>query len=449
MKKESFDVVIVGAGIAGSTLAYFLVREGFKVAIIEKVSKNLVGWKPCGDAIGKHYFEELGLEPPHGEELELVVKGIDIYSPSGKHRIRVEGEGYIVNTPVFVRRILSSALSRGAVLYDDTHAIEPILEGGMVKGVIAKRGEDKIEFRSKLLVDASGNAAIIRRRLPKNMPIAEEAKPTEFNIAYREIRIVEKKIEEPHYIRIYINQEIAPGGYWWYFPKGEYKVNVGLGVQAGVGNPSPKELFYRYLANKSIVKGETINSGGAPVPTRRPINTLVWNGVAVIGDAGYTVNPIHGGGKGSSMLAAYCVAEAFNEAYDKGTMNAASLWSANKCYIERYGAKQASLDILRIFLQKMSNNDYEFLISRKLIDGSELYTISAQASVTPRVVSRILKAILIGLSRPSLLAKLKRVVDHMEKVRNHYLNYPDKPNDLERWLTGLKKIYEEFEASIR
>ncbi len=449
MREEVFDVVIVGAGIAGSTLAYFLAREGYKVAVIERVERSNIGWKPCGDAIGKHYFDELGIEPPHGEELEQIVHGIDIYSPSGEHRIRVKGEGYMVNTPAFVKRILGSAIGRGAVLYDNTYALEPVLDKGYVVGVIAKRGKSRILFKSKLLVDASGNAAVIRRRLPKNIPLAEEADPTEFNIAYREIRLVEKEIDEPEYIRIYINQEIAPGGYWWYFPKGKYKVNVGLGVQAGVGNPSPKELFYKYLARMDLVKGEILHSAGAPVPTRRPLSTLVWNGVASIGDAAYTVNPVHGGGKGSSMIAAYCLAKAFSDAYDKGDFSAKALWNTNKCYIERYGAKQASLDILRIFLQKMDNQDYEFIIAKKLIDSNELYELSTEASLTSKIVSRILKAVIVGLSKPSLLLRLKRVVDYMNKVKEHYMNYPEQPEDLEKWLAKLNSIYKEFIESIR
>ncbi len=448
MVEEKYDVVIVGSGIAGSTAALFLAKKGFRVVVLERVSRDNLGWKPCGDAIGEHYFDELGLEPPRGDELEYIVNGIDIYSPTERHVIRVKGKGYMVNTPAFVKRLMSSAISHGAVLLDETIALAPIIENGYVVGVKARRKGEPLELRAKMVIEASGNAAVIRRKLPREWPVAEEADPTEFNIAYREIRITEQEVRDPEYIRIYINQTIAPGGYWWLFPKGERKINVGLGVMGGAGYPSPKEIFYRYLAGREDVKGEIIHAAGAPVPTRRPINSLVWNGIAVIGDAGYTVNPIHGGGKGSSMLAAYCVAEAFEKAYEKNNFSASSLWNANKCYIEKYGAKQASLDILRLFLQRMTNDEFEFIISKKLVSGDDLYTISSEARVTSKIVLRILRAIVAGISRPGLLAKLKKVSDYMEEIRSYYKRYPETPEGLDRWLSGLKEIYDRFTREV-
>ncbi len=448
MVEEKYDAIIVGGGIAGSTAALFLAKKGFKVAVVERVNRNNLGWKPCGDAIGEHYFGELGLEPPHGEELEYIVNGIDIYSPTEKHVIRVKGKGYMVNTPAFVKRIMSTAISHGATLLDETIVLAPIIENGYVVGVKARGKNGQLELRAKAVIEASGNAAVVRRKLPKDWPVAEEADPTEFNIAYREIRITEHEVRDPEYIRIYINQTIAPGGYWWLFPKGERKINVGLGVMGGAGYPSPKEMFYRYLANREDVKGEIISAAGAPVPTRRPINSLVWNGIAVIGDAGYTVNPIHGGGKGSSMLAAYCVAEAFEKAFEKNDFSAKSLWPANKCYIEKYGAKQASLDILRLFLQRMGNDEFEFIISKKLVSGDDLYTISSEARVTSRIVLRILRALVAGISRPGLLAKLKKVSDYMEEIRRYYMSYPETPEGLDEWLSGLREIYSRFNREV-
>jgi flavin-dependent dehydrogenase len=77
-----YDVVVVGAGFAGSSLAYFLSMAGVKALVVDVRGWDDVGDRPCGDAIGKHHFDELGMPYPKGEELEGLVKGIAVYSPS-------------------------------------------------------------------------------------------------------------------------------------------------------------------------------------------------------------------------------------------------------------------------------------------------------------------------------------------------------------------------------
>ncbi|MEM2552225.1 MAG: geranylgeranyl hydrogenase, partial [Sulfolobales archaeon] len=283
-------------------------------------------------------------------------------------------------------------------------------------------------------------------------PVVDPIKPEDTQIAYREIRILEEWIDKPEYIRIYVNQKIAPGGYWWNFPKSVARtVNVGLGVQNGKGYEHPRTYLYKYILTRPEFKNSKIvETSGALVPTRRPPYSMVWNGIMVIGDAAYTVNPVHGGGKGSGMLAAKAASIALAKASEIGDYSAKGLWTMNKLYIDYYGAKQASLDIFRIFLQKLSDDDIEYGLRKRILKESDLYETSITGVIkNKRSVFDKLGRVIAGLGRPSLLAKLIVAAEYMDKMKKLYEEYPDTPEKLGEWMYRVNSLYESFERALK
>ena len=448
---ERYDVVIAGAGIAGASAASFLARKGIKVLLVDIKPFSRAGDKACGDAIGKHHLDELGIEPPKGEELEGIVKSIDVYSPYEDVKYRVLGDGFEINRIAFTQRFIKEAINYGATYLDNTQALEPIIKSGKVSGIkLWRRDRGTWEVHAEVVIDATGAARCLARKLPKDWPVSEELDLRDAVIAYREVRLLRDEVDEAEVLRIFLSKKIAPGGYWWFFPYSlnPKKVNVGLGIQGGMGYPHPKDLLYKYVFTRPEFKGsEVIEAGGAIAPTRRPLPSLVWHGVAVIGDAAYTVNPIHGGGKGSAMLSAYCVAEAINDALSEGDVSAKGLWSANICFMGRYGSKQVILDIFRQFLQRLSNDDLEYGMKKKLINEEDLNILSLKGDLELSVVEKAMR-LLAGIGRPSLLLKLKNVARYMNKARQHCKNYPEDPSGINKWLSELLSIYREFKEKV-
>ncbi|MCC6033597.1 MAG: NAD(P)/FAD-dependent oxidoreductase [Desulfurococcaceae archaeon] len=447
----SYDVVIVGSGIAGASLAYFLSKDGFKTLVLDVKPFERLGDKPCGDAIGKHHFDELGLEAPAGELLEGYVRGIDVYSPSEKVKYRVMGDGYEVHRVKYTKYLLSEAINKGVEFWGESQGVEPLVKDGYVVGVsVWVKGRGRLEVGSKILVDASGMARAIVRRLDFKWPVREDIDPKDMNIAYREVRKLKKEVEEPEILRIYVSKKVAPGGYWWFFPysKEGDVVNVGLGVQGGMNYPNPRDLLHEHVISREVFNGsEVVEAGGAAVPTRRPLKTLVWNGIAVTGDAAYAVNPVHGGGKGSAMLASWCISKSVRHALEVGDTSAKSLWEANICFNKRYGAKQAALDIFRLFLQRLSDEDLEYGMSKKIIKEEDLNTVSLKGDLELSVVEKAMR-LLAGLSRPSLLFKLRRVAHYMNDVKQLYMNYPEEPEGLAKWYWEVEKLYSRFKEEV-
>ncbi|MEM0014581.1 MAG: digeranylgeranylglycerophospholipid reductase [Zestosphaera sp.] len=449
---DSYDIVVVGAGVAGASLAYFLGGKGFKTLVIDVRPYERIGDKPCADAIGKHHFDEVGMEPPGGDLLEGHVRGIDVYSPSELVKYRVLGEGYEVDRVKFTKTLLSEAIDRGVEFRSETQGVEPIVKDSYVVGLITwSRAEGRREIRSKVVVDASGMArAVVRRLDPNHWPVHDDIVPVDYNIAYREVRALKDYVEEPDILRIYVSKKVAPGGYWWVFPysRDGNVVNVGLGVQGGMNYPNPKDLLYKYvLSRPEYRESKVIEAGGAAVPTRRPAQTLVWNGLAMTGDAAYTVNPVHGGGKGSAILASWCVSNAVAHALELGDPSAGNLWNANMCFNRRYGAKQAALDVFRLFLQKLSDEDLEYGMSRKIIKEEDLNTVSLKGDLELSVVEKAMR-LLAGLSRPSLLLKLRRVAHYMSEVKRLYMNYPETPDGLSKWRAEVEGLYSRFVGEL-
>jgi len=194
--------------------------------------------------------------------------------------------------------------------------------------------------------------------------------------------------------------------------------------------------------------GRVLHTGGGLVPTRRPLPTLVWRNVIVVGDAAYTVNPVHGGGIGSSMLSAAIASKHLNSALEAGSVSEDSLWQVNIDYMRAYGAKQARLDVLRMYMQKLSDEDFEWIVKNRIVSGGEVYELGTKGDLAEHVV-HALSAFIRLLGRPSLLNQLRVVRGYMKKISELYTDqYPSKPSEIRAWMSRVEGLLEEYTRVI-
>ncbi len=442
---EKFESIVVGAGTAGCIAAKTLASAGLNVCLVDRKHEQSIGEKVCGDAIGRHHFDNIGLMYPKGEELERPNSGINIYSPDQQTVFHIRDErmsGFMVNRYFFGQRLLKEARDAGAVLLDSIHILEAIFEKGFIKGVSGKNVKtgSKIELRSEVTIDASGVSAVLRSKLPPQIGIEPEISKEDYVVCYREIRELEEEISEPDICRIYLNLESAPGGYYWIFPEGGTKVNVGLGVAAIRGLPNPKKQLYGNVLMSPSFKSSTIlHGGGGIVPTRRPIDSLVGNGIIVIGDAACQVNPIHGGGIGPSMMGGKIAGEVTIEALTEGSPSRNRLWPINIQYIRSYGAKQASLDVFRIFLQCLSNEELNYGMKYGLIKEEDVLKASLGGDIKLSVTDTT-RRIFKGLGKLQFLKRLHTMARISKKIKRLYKEYPDSPEGLPEWKAEVEDL---------
>jgi len=445
-----FDVIVVGAGTGGTMAAKEAARRGLKVLLIDRKPKEKIGDKVCGDAIGRHHFDNLGLSYPKGEELESVFEGIEVYSPDLETVFKIRGErleGFGVNRHHFGQRLLREALDAGAELMDNTSVIEPIVKDHFVRGVVVRSGGKKTSIEADIVIDASGVTGVIRKRLPSDFDVEKEILQEDLIVAYREIRELKRPIETPDYAKIYLTQTIAPGGYYWIFPKrGGNIVNVGIGVQSGQNAPNPKKQLYEYVLNQKIFEGSKIvHGGGGAVPTRRPLDCLVANGVMFVGDAAFQVNPVHGGGIGPSMIAGKIAGETAVKALENEDFSREGLWNYNVRFMHEYGAKQASLDIFRWFLQKLNDEELNWGMRHRLITEQDILKANLGEDLRLNITEKAIR-FFRGIRRLAFLQKLREVANVMKMVKQFYRNYPG-PEDFEKWRKEIREIFSNFKKN--
>jgi digeranylgeranylglycerophospholipid reductase len=446
---EKFDVIVVGAGTAGCLTAKTAAKAGLKVCLIDRKKSEDIGEKICGDAIGRHHFDTLGLAYPSGDELHNLVQGVKIYSPDMKTVFQVTGErlyGFILNRRLFGQRLLHDAVDAGATLLDSTIATEPVLQNNFVTGVVAKnlKTESKTQLQSKIVVDCSGFTAVLRKKLPPEIGIDLNVNNEDVEACYREIRGLAKADINLEFCEIYLDQTVSPGGYYWIFPEGENRVNVGLGVAMTKGFPNPKNQLYHKVLSQPMFKDSTLVKGGAwYVPTRRPLDCMTGNGIVMVGDSACQVNPIHGGGMGPSMMGGKIAGETIAEALEKDNVSREGLWQYNVKYIRVYGAKQAGLDIFRLFLlQGVTNDDINYGLKYRLITEEDVLKVSMGENLRLNVTEKTKRAFR-GLGKLSLLRRLRDAANLLKKMKTLYLNYPASPEGFEEWQKKTHEIMKE------
>jgi len=450
---KKFDVIVIGAGTAGCLAAKTIAEAGLEICLVDRKRREEIGEKICGDALGEHHLRTLGLEKPQGGEFEKRIEGIKIYSPDLETVFTVEYEdfvGYVLNRRLFGQWLLKKALDGGTFFLDSTHCLEPITEKGYVTGVLAKnlKTGENTRLEGKVIVDASGFIAVVRRKLPKEMRIENKVANEDVEACYREIRQLKREAENTKYCEMYLNQKVTPGGYTWIFSKGGAKVNAGVGVCMRGEFPNPKNQFYKHVLTKPLFEGSLLLNGGAWYdPTRKPLDNMVGNGVAILGDAACLVNPIHGGGIGPSMLSGYLAGKTIVEAVEKGDVSQKSLWPYNRKYMEMYGAKQAGLDVFRVLLLTSSDEELNYGLKHKLLTEEDILKASLGEDFHIKITETV-KRVFKGIKRIGFLNRLRLTVNLMKQVKTHYSNYPETQEKFQQWQIKTEALFQEARSKL-
>ena len=453
--QKSFDVIVVGAGTGGTTAARFLAKSGVNVCLIDRKQRDQIGNKICGDAVGNEIFDYLGIPHPKNEELSCHIKGAKLYSPNLKKSTTLvdpKQAGYIVNRLEYGQRLLDEAIDAGVTQFlDKTIALDLLYKNGTVNGLKVKlENKESIDLKAKIIIDGSGFYSHLRKIVNSSL-IEKNLSKEDSILCYREIvkfSPSDQEVQDPEYITIIIDQEKAPGGYIWYFPKNESSLNIGLGVfmdlKGKVKDLYQKNVYQEFIKTSEVKK---ISSGGGVVPVRRPLWSCADNGIMLIGDAACQVNPLHGGGIDPSMRAGYHAANSAVHALENNDYSINELWDYNYNIMTSFGAEFASLDLLRIVLQYLSNDDINFGLERDLLTGEEILEMSSTGGLNLSLVDVVVKAFK-GISRPNLLLDLNYLRIKMKEISNLYKNFPREISRFSNWKNKVIEIYDNIKKMI-
>ena len=335
--EHSADVIVVGAGPAGSTTAYHLARSGLDVLLLEKTA--FPREKVCGD----------GLTPRATKQ--LVAMGIDISEEAGWLRnkgLRIIGGGQrlqldwpelasypdyglVRKRDDFDEQLARQAEKAGARLYERCNVGEPLLDErtGRITGVRAKLGDEKrpVTFHAPIVVAADGNSTRLsvkmglHRREDRPMGVAVR---TYFTSPRHDDDYLESWLEL--WDRRGAEDRLLPG-YGWIFGMGDGTSNVGLGIlnsSSAFRELDWREILKAWCASMPEDWGYTPENmkgpiRGAALPmafNRQPHYT---RGLLLVGDAGGLVNPFNGEGIAYAMESGFIAADTIIQAHARAT----------------------------------------------------------------------------------------------------------------------------------
>jgi geranylgeranyl reductase family protein len=292
--KRIDDVIIVGAGPAGATLAYELARKGIAVLLLEE--ERLPRYKCCAGGVTSKAARLLDFDISEiaEDEIHRASFSFNLGSPYlGQYDRPLI---YTVMRDVFDYSLVMRARRLGADLID----------GQKVKRIDARAdcievsGADNT-FRSRLVVGADGAYSVVARDL-------DMGKGIEYLVGIEsEIIVAEEKLAEWR-SRILIDLGYIPGGYAWVFPKRDH-LSVGVGCQASKAREL-RRRHQRFLDSLGLGSYTITRSSSQLIPTRTR-GRLVWqNEALLVGDAAGLADPLTGEGIHNAIKSAQLAAPA-------------------------------------------------------------------------------------------------------------------------------------------
>jgi flavin-dependent dehydrogenase len=477
-----FDVIVAGGGLAGTIAAQsisYYSKQKLSVLVIDRSTKftpgqkNISGWT-CGDAVSKEtvdYMTERIKIPWTEPEIEHHVKGVMAFSPDRETSIPFDGDGYMLNRQKLPEVQNQRAQKMGVNFDFEINLTSLIYDGNQVTGVQGVDNKTKQPYKKtgKLVIDATGVTSMLRNQIQNTTKIERKVDRRDVESTGRHIMYFDKGEQDlsefdPDYCIIHLDQDIAPGGYGWVFPKGDNKVNIGLGVEKTILDKRNKRLgksdnvsslIEEYLHRNKAIKNPRLStdaidknnaSGNFQVSVRRQNDCLVANGYMLVGDSAWMPKPLDAGGIGPALVAGTIIGKVAADAVESGDVTEKGLWKYNKEFINEYGYKTAGLEIFRRLIQTLTNDQISYGM-KHFLGNLDVEAISKGEHPDFGGLTK-LGMLIRGALNKKLAEGLRFTTDVNKWLTQHYYDYPESPEGFEKWQTQLHEKLKESNTKL-
>ena len=302
MSDYDHDVIVIGGGPAGSTVARYAAANGADVLVID--GRDPIGTPlQCGELVPTNDemrrlcpdvpdMDDLFQTPPsaisrHSDKMHLV-------PPSGKP-LKFDFDGYVLNRVAHDEFLVEMAKKSGA-----SYMIDSRVEKVENDTVYLKNGET---LTARIIVDAGGHNGPIRRDYwnEKSVKI-----PVKFVLMEGDFG----EAVELHF------GSMAPGGYAWMFPK-QSGANIGLGIQRSFAKGKTLNQYTDEFTSK--YDGEVTFNGAGSLPMSGTIKKFVRGNYMLVGDSAGMVLPSNGAGITIAMIGGRIAGKVISQHLQDGT----------------------------------------------------------------------------------------------------------------------------------
>jgi digeranylgeranylglycerophospholipid reductase len=354
--RRAYDVLVVGAGPAGSIAARTAAQAGMSTLLIEK-RQEIGSPVRCAEAVGRETVEKF--IPLDQKWIAAEIDTFSVSNPQGDCVVLPPTERtLILERKIFDRELAHSAADAGAEVIVKARAASLCRESdGLMNVRMVVQGEPH-EVWAKVVIGADGTESQTARwaglkSIPqlKNYYIAAQYLMAGVDV-------------DPRICQYHIGWTIAPGGYCWVFPKGGRQANIGLVIWA---DPDQKKTAIQYLndfvakrfPNKSILAQVV---GGIPVTNVLP--QMVADGYMAVGDAAHQSDPLTAGGITNGMYGGLYAAQVAARAVRQGNTAAGALREYERMWDAEFGKLYRRLFRIRHAVLKVPEEKLSQMIAR-------------------------------------------------------------------------------------
>jgi electron transfer flavoprotein-quinone oxidoreductase len=355
-----FDVIVVGAGMAGSSAAAIAARAGLKVALIERGQapggKNYFGGAVYTHALLEIYPDFFDRKPPL--ERPVTEAGFWFLTKDGATRLNVQG-GHLDNKPVDAYVALRAkfdswwaeqAQKEGALLIPKTVVVDFLRdETGRVNGVMADRPQGEVHAPVTIICEGVNNLLTQKLGL-----IHHDLTPSRVALGVKQLISIPADTintrfgfaDKTHGLAVSVIGDVSLGlpGLGFIYT-GEEFLSVGLGINLDVlaeYRLKPYEVLKRYLSHPAIAPlvagGKLMEYGAHLIPEGgwQDMPRLSTDGVLVAGDAAAMVNALHWEGTNMAIVAGKLAAETAIQAHRAKDFSAKALSQYKEALQQRF-----------------------------------------------------------------------------------------------------------------
>ncbi|WP_132992221.1 geranylgeranyl reductase family protein [Gordonia zhaorongruii] len=300
---DSADLLVVGAGPAGSAAAAHAARSGLDVVLLD--SARFPRDKTCGDGLtprARSAMHQLGLAAFLADRPRIT--GLELNGWGARQRVEWPDSpfgryGSAVPRTELDDAIRLFAVDQGAHMVEGAKAIDAEVTGGRLESVTVTRGGERSHISAKSVIVADGVRSVLGKSLGRTWH-----RDTAYGVAARSYAASDRSTDEwmgSHLELHGTDGELLPG-YGWVFPLGDGTVNLGVGALATAKRPAAMALrpvlehYARMVTDEWRLSAAPERIVSALLPMGGAVTGVAGVNWMLIGDAAACVNPLNGEG---------------------------------------------------------------------------------------------------------------------------------------------------------
>ena len=385
-----FEVIVVGAGPAGTMLTKELAKRKFSVLCIEKeIEAGLPNKSTAGTPLDTFEIFDLPIELGYDE-----ISGLRIFGPT-ESWIQEYDRPYarLFKFRELKQHLIREAISYGAHAMVATEVTGTIIEQGKLTGVKYKGFEGAGEMRANVIVDATGPESVLASELGL-MPryeVNEDAESLDYfskpgvGGAFEYFMANAKPDRGQHgfYLDLFMGSEWAPGGYSWIFPTSDHEVKAGvckMDPTYTVPDETSQKKYFEKLwhENPQIRNAQPFEVHLCPYRhwVIGGLKSATLDNFMAIGDAATKFQPVFGEGIRASFYTAHFAADALEEARKKNDYSKRGLELQDKLWDKKWGSQwNLSAIIYKVLYHSSDEQIDNFIRGLRKLEFSTLWNL--------------------------------------------------------------------------